>query len=64
MNELAAKIQRAENAEPIVVNQINNRCNFLLKRSHPNDHKPKKVDSKKKATKASTASAGPKISPT
>ena len=66
MKLLAVRIHIADINEPKTTSQMNVTCNFLLifLLSHVNIHKPRKVDSIKKANKASIANGAPKISPT
>ena len=64
MNALAARIKYAESSVPVAASQIDAKCNFFGKRSQPNIHIPKKVLSRKKASRPSIASGAPKISPT
>ena len=44
--------------------QIQARCTLLERRSHPKIHRPKKVDSTKKAANPSMANGPPKTLPT
>ena len=44
--------------------QIVARCTFLGRRSQPKIHRPRNVDSRKNASRPSTASGAPKMSPT
>ena len=64
MNELAARMKYAESSVPVAAIQIVARCTFLDSRSHPKIHSPRKVDSRKKASRPSMASGAPKMSPT
>ena len=48
---------------PSATIQIVRQCSFGLSLSQPNIHKPKNVDSRKNAVRASSASGAPKISP-
>ena len=64
MKEFAMRIQRAEMFEPIATSQIEARCAFFGSLSQPKIHRPRKVDSRKKARSASIASGAPKTSPT
>jgi hypothetical protein len=64
MNEFAIRIQRAEMLEPIATSQMEARCAFFDSRSQPKIHRPRKVDSRKKARSASIARGAPKTSPT
>ena len=49
---------------PIAASQIMARWTGGLRRSQPKIHRPRNVDSRKKATRASSASGAPKMSPT
>ena len=49
---------------PIATSQMLSRCSRLGMRSQPKIHRPRKVDSRKKASSASIASGAPKMSPT
>ena len=64
IQEFAPKIHSAENIVPKETSQMQARCHPLERRPHPKIHRPRKVDSRKKARRASTASGAPKISPT
>ena len=57
-------MKTADNAVPIAASQMHIRCNFLGSRSQPKIHSPRKTDSRKKASSASSASGAPKMSPT
>ena len=58
------RIHTAEMFEPMATSQMVARCSFGPSRSQPKIHRPRKVDSRKKATSASMASGAPKTSPT
>ena len=64
IHALAARIQAAENMVPRATHQIVSRCMPLERRPQPKIHRPRKVDSRKKARRASTARGAPKMSPT
>ena len=50
--------------EPMTAAHSAPRCSFLGIRPQPKIHTPRKVDSRKKATRASIASSEPNTSPT
>ncbi len=54
----------AERTVPMWASQIEARCSPRGSLSHPKIHRPRKVDSRKKASSPSTASGAPKMSPT
>jgi hypothetical protein len=64
MKLLATKIQNAEMFAPMAASQIVARWILLGSLSQPKIHRPRNVDSRKKAMSASTASGAPKMSPT
>ena len=64
MNEFAARMKYADRMVPSAAIQIVARCTFLGSRSQPKIHRPRKVDSRKKASSPSMASGAPKMSPT
>ncbi|MFT3854948.1 MAG: hypothetical protein QM733_19755 [Ilumatobacteraceae bacterium] len=64
MNELAARMKYAEANEPVAASQMQARWTRRDSRSQPKIHKPRNVDSRKKATSPSIASGAPKMSPT
>jgi len=64
MKQLAIRIQRAERWEPIGTSQVAAAWVRLESRSHPKTQMPRKVDSRKNASKVSMADGTPKISPT
>ena len=53
----------ADSMDAPATNQMQVRCSFFERRSHPKIQIPKKVDSKKKATRPSMARGPPKILP-
>ena len=57
-------MKNAETTEPSTAVHSEARCSFLGRRSQPKIHRPRKVDSKKKASRPSIASGAPKTSPT
>ena len=61
---LAARMKNADRLEPIAAAQIVARCTRRGSRSHPKIHRPMKVDSRKNASSASSASGAPNTSPT
>ena len=54
----------ADSIVPAATSQMHARCTRLESRSHPKIHSPRKVDSKKNATRPSIASGPPKTLPT
>src|SRR5262249_49860391 len=64
MKEFAMRIQSAEMFEPIATIHIVAQCSFGDRRSQPKIHTPRKVDSRKNASRASIARGAPKTSPT
>ncbi len=64
IHELATMMKNAESHEPITASQIVARCTRLGRRPQPKIHRPRKVDSTKKASSPSIASGAPKTSPT
>jgi len=63
MNELATRIHSAEMLEPIATSQMAAVCAHSGSLPSPKTHTPRKIDSRKKASSASTASGAPKMSP-
>ncbi|CPU31420.1 Uncharacterised protein [Mycobacteroides abscessus] len=57
-------MKKADALTPMATIQIQARCTSLGRRVHPNIHKPRKVDSRKKATRPSSARGAPNTSPT
>ncbi len=64
MNELAAMMKNADSMVPIETSHMQVRCSLADSLSQPKIHRPRKVDSRKKASNASMASGAPKTSPT
>jgi hypothetical protein len=64
MNEFAAMMKYADRLTPIAAIQMAARWIALGNRPHPKIQRPRKVDSRKKATRPSRASGAPKTSPT
>ncbi len=64
IHELAAMMNRADNMEAPATSQMQVRCSFFERRSHPKIQMPRKVDSKKKAARPSIARGPPKMLPT
>ena len=64
MKALATRIQKAEMFEATATSQIVVRWSFGESRFQPKNQTAMKVDSRKKASVASTASSEPKMSPT
>ena len=54
----------ADSTVPSATAQIVSRCTLRDSLSQPNSHRPRKVDSRKKASRPSIASGAPKMSPT
>jgi hypothetical protein len=64
IQELAARMKYALPTVPAASSQMLARCSRADSRSRPKTHRPRKVDSRKKATRPSMASGAPKTSPT
>ena len=64
MKELAARMKYAENSVPRCTSHMHDACTARGSRSQPKIHRPRKVDSRKNASRPSTASGAPKTSPT
>ena len=64
MNELAARMKKPESIVPIARSQMHMLWSFGERRFLPKIHRPKKVDSRKNASRASKARGAPKMSPT
>ena len=64
IHELAAMMNAADSIDAAATSQMQARCTFLDRRSQPKIHRPRKVDSTKKATRPSMASGPPKMLPT
>jgi hypothetical protein len=54
----------ADRTVPRATSQMHSRCTRRDSLSQPNSHRPRKVDSRKKAASPSMASGAPKMSPT
>jgi hypothetical protein len=57
-------MNRADSMLAPATSQMQVRCSFFERRSHPKIQMPKKVDSKKKAANPSMARGPPKMLPT
>ncbi len=57
-------MKNAEAFTPIATNQMHARCTSFGSRLQPKIHRPRKVDSRKNATRPSSAKGAPKTSPT
>ena len=57
-------MKAADSTVPSATIQIVSRCTRRDSRSQPKIHRPRKVDSRKKAIRPSIASGAPKMSPT
>jgi hypothetical protein len=64
IHAFAARMKYAERTVPIEASQMQARCTRFGSRSQPKIHSPRKVDSRKKASRPSIASGAPKMSPT
>ena len=64
MNELAARMKYAESRVPMWTAHMHAAWSLSGRRPQPKIHRPRKVDSRKKASSASIASGAPKMSPT
>ena len=64
IHELAAMMNAADPIDAAATNQMQARCTFFDSRSHPKIHRPRKVDSTKKAARPSMASGPPNTLPT
>jgi len=64
IHELAARMKYALIKVPMCTTQMHARWMRRGSRSQPKIHRPRKVDSRKKASKPSMASGAPKTSPT
>src|SRR3712207_6853928 len=62
IHELAAMMKYALTIEPTTAAHSAARCSFLGMRPQPKIHRPRKVDSRKNASSASSASSEPKTS--
>ena len=63
MKEFATRIQKADRLLPSATSQMQAQCAFSESLSQPNIQMPRKVDSRKNAVRASSASGAPKMSP-
>ena len=54
----------AESRVPMCTSHMQAACSRGESRSHPKIHRPRKVDSRKNASRPSMASGAPKMSPT
>ena len=54
----------ADNTLPNATNHMHAKCTLFGRRSQPNSHNPRNVDSRKNAAKPSIASGAPNTSPT
>ena len=57
-------MKKPESIVPIARSQMHMLCSFGERRFLPKIHRPKKVDSRKNASRASKARGAPKMSPT
>jgi len=64
MNEWAARMKYAESSVPMWTSHMQAACSLSGSRPQPKIHSPRKVDSRKNASRASIASGAPKMSPT
>ena len=64
IQELAARMKYADRTVPVAAIQIVDRWTRFERRPHPKIHRPRNVDSRKKASRPSMASGAPKMSPT